>query len=100
VKCRLVVAARARLAINRVDAWWKTNRSAAPRMFEEELAAAFELMANVPAAGEAWPSALPDVRRWLLPKTRYHVYYTTDANQAVVVVRMIWYAARGRSPRL
>jgi plasmid stabilization system protein ParE len=99
--CRLVVAARARVAIRRVDAWWKLNRGAAPRLFEEELAAAFELIANTPRAGKEWPSMrLPAVRRWLLSKTQYHVYYTLDDDEAVAIVRMVWYAGRGRGPRL
>ena len=98
---RIVVAGRARIAISRVGAWWKANRTAAPRLFEEELAGAFELIANAPAAGEEWRSQrLPGVRRWLLPKSRYHVYYTADEQQSVVIVRMVWFASRGRGPRL
>jgi plasmid stabilization system protein ParE len=98
---RLVLAGRARLAVLRIGAWWKENRRAAPRAFDDELAHALELIALTPAAGEPWRSQkLPGVRRWLLEKTRYHVYYTADEESRTVTVRMVWYAGRKRGPKL
>jgi hypothetical protein len=34
-----------------IDRWWRRERPAAPNLFAEELAAAFELLASVPKAG-------------------------------------------------
>jgi plasmid stabilization system protein ParE len=97
----VLVAGRARVAIQRVGSWWKANRAAAPRLFEQELSGAFELIASTPLAGEEWPSKrIPGVRRWLLPKSLHYVYYTVDEEHAVVRVRMLWYAGRGRAPKL
>ena len=98
---RLVVAGRARLALLRIGAWWRANRSAAPELFQVELSQAFDLIANMPSSGELWTSARrPGIRRWLLPKTRYHVYYSVDDASTTVTVRMLWYAGRGRAPIL
>ena len=98
---RIVVAARARTAIDRVAAWWKANRIAAPHVFAAELGAAFELISNTPAAGEVWPSRkVPHVRRCLLKKTRYHVNYAVDDAAAAVTILMVWYSGRGRGPKL
>ena len=96
----LVVTARARSAIRRIGEWWKANRDA-KRLFEIELADAFELITQTPGVGEPWSSQrVAGVRRWLLPKTHYHVYYTVDETRSTVAVRMIWYAGRGRQPKL
>jgi hypothetical protein len=40
------------------------------------------------------------IRRVLLSKTRQHVYYSIDENSDTVVIRAIWGARRGRTPRL
>ena len=41
-----------------------------------------------------------EVRRILLRRTRYHVYYTCDPESGSAVIRAVWHAARGRTPRL
>ena len=100
---RVVIAGRARAAALRIGAWWKENRSAAPHVFGDELADALELITTAPGVGEPWPSTrVRGVRRWLMTKTRYHLYYTVDeARGAVTItVRMIWYAGRAHGPRL
>ena len=43
-------------------AWWRTNRLAAPQLFEQEVAASLELLASAPSAGAASSDArLADV---------------------------------------
>jgi hypothetical protein len=41
---RLRVTARAAREIERADAWWQENRSAAPRALRDDLKAAFNLL--------------------------------------------------------
>lgn len=41
-----------------------------------------------------------DVGRVLLPRSKYHVYHSYEAELDLVKVRAIWHAARGRDPRL
>lgn len=80
--------------------WWRRNRRLAPRLFEEELAKALQLLRGAPLAGP--PYAHPrrrDVRRLLLPETRYHLYYCVTDGDGVIVLA-VWSALRGRGPQL
>jgi hypothetical protein len=38
------------------------------------------------------------IRRWLMKKSRYHVYYCHDPATHVLEIRAIWSAARGHGP--
>ncbi len=59
--------------IRQVDRWWRDNRQAAPDLFVEELAEAFELLAAAPELGHRYRSRrVAGVRRILLRATRYH----------------------------
>jgi hypothetical protein len=40
------------------------------------------------------------VRRWLLEKTEYHVYFSVDRNAGVITLHSVWGARRGRGPKL
>jgi plasmid stabilization system protein ParE len=85
--------------IRTVDAWWRAQRPAAPRLFSEELAAGFVLLAAAPEAGRRYRHPkVTDLRRLLLRSTRYHVYYKADGN--TVVVLAVWNAVRGSGPDL
>ena len=96
---RVHATARARRQIGIADEWWRANRLDAPALFVDELEAASILIADVPHAGRRYPvDNPPGVRRVLLPRTGYHVYYTAEADR--VLIRAVWHAVRGRSPKL
>ena len=99
---QVIVAPRAAGQLDRIVRWWQANRAEAPDLFADELTAALTRLAKNPSAGVLYPLApRPDVRRILLPRTRYHVYYVmAEAGGRVVVVLAIWHAARGGRPRL
>ena len=85
--------------IREIDDWWRTNRSAARDLFLNELSDAFELIAAAPQLGRLYRrSSLRDVRRLLLRKSRYHVYYATVS--AEVRILAVWHAQRGVGPPL
>lgn len=85
--------------VEAVAAWWSENRGAAPSLFSDELAAAVELLASAPRAGGRYERAtVPEMRRLLMPRTRYHVYYTVEAS--VIRIHAVWHAARGQGPPL
>ena len=82
-------------------AWWRRNRPAAPDLFTNELAGAFDLLARAPEIGHRFRhSRVPGVRRLMLPGTRYHVYYVYDEEGSECVILAVWSAVRGRAPRL
>jgi plasmid stabilization system protein ParE len=62
--------------IRKESRWWRPNRTKAPRLFQEELRRAFDLIAVYPEAGAiAEDSSLPGVRRILLQATHHYLYY-------------------------
>ncbi len=85
--------------IREIDNWWRTNRTASPDRFVDELAAAFEIIGHAPNIGRPYRrSPVPSTRRILLKAARYHVYYVTSANEVRVLA--VWHARRGVGPAL
>ena len=82
-----------------ISEWWRENRTAAPDLFRQELEGAIDLLEQSPDSGRRYPGAgVPGLRRLLLPKTRYHVYYVHDSATALVLILAVWSAVRGRGP--
>ena len=96
---RIVTTPEAEDQVRIIDAWWRSERPAAPGLFEEELAAAFALLGSAPLAGRRYghPS-ISEVRRILLRSTRYHVYYRVREDDVIVLA--VWNAVRGVGPEL
>ena len=84
-----------------IDGWWRANRPHAPNLFLDELRIAFERLQTSHNHGVRFKSTMrPNVRRILLPKTRYHVYFEIDEARAEVHVLSVWGAIRRRPPPL
>lgn len=87
--------------IRAASAWWRAHRQAAPELFEQELAAGFEKLTVVRTIGGVYRRQRGwEVRRLLLRRTRYHVYFVYAQEQDVVHVVAVWAAMRGRGPAL
>lgn len=83
----------------RIEAWWTTNRLAAPNLFQRELETTVAAVVASPMLGAiSRDDDLRDVRRVLMRRTRYHIYYRAAAD--VLEVLAIWHAARGEGPEL
>jgi plasmid stabilization system protein ParE len=92
---------KARQLIERIGRWWVTNREAAPDLFFAELDAAIELLETSPEVGSPYRTKQGDVvRRILLPRTNYHVYYRIELELDLVLVISVWSTHRGRGPSL
>jgi len=77
------------------------NRLAAPMMLRDELEAAYGLIAELPFAGESVPhSRIAGLRRVLLGRTQYHLYYVVADDEGVIEVLALWHTSRGRRPPL
>jgi plasmid stabilization system protein ParE len=87
--------------VHRIEAWWRTNRQAASDLFARELIRALDQLAETPLLGSVYgyPGSFP-VRRVLLPRSRYHVYFSFEPENDLVKVRAVWHTARGQGPRL
>lgn len=98
----LTVAPLAQQQIVRTATWWRTNRPSSPTLFEDELEAAFARITDAPATVPLYRRSPTKVfRRLLLPRSRYHVFFSLKGDPATeVVVLAVWHASRGRAPQL
>jgi plasmid stabilization system protein ParE len=84
-----------------VDAWWRENRPAAPSLFADELASALRLLRRTPEMGAPYgPKANDGVRRVLLSRTQYYVYYAVEPETRFIGVLAVWSCLRGKPPSL
>lgn len=96
---RVLVSPEVEASVRLLDAWWRENRPAAPTLFLEELAEAFELLRTFSRVGHAYPHPrVRGVRRVLLRASRFHVYYVVEGS--AVLVLAVWSAVQGRGPDL
>jgi plasmid stabilization system protein ParE len=92
---------RARQRALAIAKWWRTNRPAAPDLFERELDEVKRRLAEQPELGLVYEKVGDVVmRRVLLPKSEQHLYWAVDKATKSIVVYVIWGARKGRGPRL
>ena len=96
---RFKVARRAESQIREAAEWWLENRREASNMFAEDLESAFALLSEFPRAGEAVRHRrIPTLRRILLSRVQFHLYYAVAADASAVEVLALWHASRGAKP--
>lgn len=88
--------------VDEAGRWWRENRTKAPRALREELDQAIQMIASQPDVGAvARNTKLAGVRRILLSRVSYHLYYRlleTPGRSLQIVA--LWHASRGDAPRL
>jgi plasmid stabilization system protein ParE len=91
----------AKAQIRAADEWWRANRPAAPNAIREELERASRLIAVQPGVGaRARNLSLVGVRRLLLARIRYHLYYRVATDPDRIEVLAFWHSSRGGAPPL
>lgn len=84
-----------------LDRWWREHRPAAPDLFARELAEGLELLSRAPNAATSYTAqGGRTFRRFLLPRSRNHVYFEIDEVQGLLIVHAVWGTPRGREPDL
>jgi plasmid stabilization system protein ParE len=92
---------RAELSIERIDDWWRANRHASADLFWTELGQAVELLETSPEVGGVYKTRKGNqVRKIVLPKTEYHVYFQLDRDADWLMILVVWGARRERAPKL
>ena len=91
---------RAAAQTEAANVWWRENRPQAPNALREELAQAVQLIALQPEIGAtARNITLAGVRRVLLSRVRYHLYYRiVDGPPRSIEVLSLWHTSRGGNP--
>ena len=98
---RIRYTRRGELSIERIDDWWRAQRSAAPDLFWNELGEAVELLKSSPEMGAVYKTRKGNgVRRIVLPKSDYHVYFEVERNADWIMIIVVWGARRERGPKL
>lgn len=93
---------RAARHIDEAGRWWHTNRTKALGALREELARALQLITTQPDAGAtARNLRLAGVRRILLRRVSYHLYYRlVESPSRSIQVVALWHTSRGDAPEL
>jgi plasmid stabilization system protein ParE len=78
-------------------AWWRRNRDKAPSAFEEDMESALLYLSENLSVSTAYSHARrPHVRRYLVERIRYYIYFRVVGNS--IQVLRIWHSSR-RPPR-
>jgi plasmid stabilization system protein ParE len=98
----VVFTRRAQGHVEEAGSWWTENRTKAPGALAEELANALQLVASQPDIGAmARNVRLPGVRRVLVRRVNYYLYYRLIASPTrIIQVVALWHASRGNTPQL
>lgn len=93
------ISSAARTDIRAAASWWRANRPMAPMLFDAELERALVLIEAQPESGQAALDVpIAGVRRVLLHRTRYLLYYRRRPEHDVIEVLRLWHASRGATP--
>ena len=84
--------------VGKIDAWWRANRPTSPDLFTDELAQALTRLEGTPNLGTTYEARGKTVRRLLLRRTHYHLYFVEQADRLFVVA--MWSTFRGEGPPL
>lgn len=97
----VVITRRAAKQIEEALQWWRANRPAAPDAIVEELERALPLISSQPGVGiSAKAARLRGVRRILLLRVGYLLYYRLAPRRREIQVLALWHAQRATVPRL
>ena len=83
-----------------ISDWWDANRPKAPGLFDEEMAKALDFLSGAPHSGVQLRGRRRGLRRIVLHKTRYYVYYRVYEAAREVEVVAIWHTSKGKGPPL
>lgn len=89
----------AKTNIEEIAAWWSTHRPKHPDLPAEELRSATRTLAGFPnAGGRVQSRRARGIRRLLLPRSQYWIYYEVDEDLEEVRIFAVWRTARGKKP--
>lgn len=96
---RIEITQVAEAQITEAAAWWKDNRLSAPGAILEELDRILGLLVVQPELGaKAKQPGLSGVRRVLLSRIHYYVYYRVTREALQVLA--FWHSSRGHGPSI
>lgn len=94
----VIVRPRAQRQIDAAMNWWLGNRDKAPTAFIDDLGETLGLIAHNAGIGVPVRTRRPGVRRVLMERVRYYLYYRLLPDDTIEVI-FVWHASR-RVPRI
>lgn len=94
---RVVIVRTARAQITAERRRWRQHYPVS--WLDDDLEKAISALAGNPEAGSADPR-YADVRRILLQRTRFYLYYRVDRVKRIVRISAFWHTSRGSGPPL
>jgi plasmid stabilization system protein ParE len=76
--------------------WWRANRDKAPDAFDDDFSELVTTLEQVPLAVGAPVAQRRGVRRAVLRRVRYNVYFRVE--ETTVLILAVWHASRGTMP--
>lgn len=95
---KVALSGEAEGQVEAIDAWWREYRPSAPGLFTDELDQALSDLAATPSLGTTYRAGSQTVRRLLLRRCHYHLYFIEEQDRIYVVA--VWSAFRGKGPVL
>lgn len=97
---KVVITKRARRAAVRINERWSEHGDN-PRLFAQELLDSLRHLKNIPHAGTPKPTPTrPNLRRFLMEKSKCHLYFEVDEKHGVLKLVAVWNGQRGQEPKL
>ena len=98
---RVELSPQARAQIAAINLWWPENRPAAPTLVAAEFETAIQQLTTSPESGRLHDRRRQvPVRKLLMPRSRYHLYYEVDLAIRLVTILAVWHVSRGQGPAL
>ena len=98
---RVELSPQARAQIAAINVWWAENRPAAPTLVAVEFETAIAQLSSSPESGRLHSrSKRVSVRKMLMSRSRYHLYYEVDFAARLVTILAVWHVSRGQGPAL
>ena len=98
---KIRITKRAEKDAARIDARWREKKDKSPELFAQEFRAAVERLRIVRNAGTPFPTeSRPTLRRVLMERSQYHVYFVVYEQLQEIRIMVIWGARRRRPPKL
>lgn len=89
---------RAARQVAQARQWWVEHRDKAPDAFDEDIDELLAVLEQMPHGVGAPVRLRPGVRRAVLRRVRYNVYYLVE--DSCVLILAVWHASRGEPPVL
>ena len=97
---KIEISARAQRQVRIARKWWLANREKAPQAFDDDFEAVVEQISANPRIGRLFPTRRSGaLRRILVERARFYLYYRLSPDEGTVYLVAFW-SARRPTPKL